>query len=213
MMSIVKVLLMVLSAVAVSLTVAGAGEEAQGGSQDERNRRDELIRRAAELQERAKEFLKAGVEEWEQNASESVKKAAAKVLEIKKDFGKTLNSLAEAYEKRNKKVLAELEERRFALERQLDLAEKEKFVACRLEELRNALAQTPDATELKRLYETAKQKTEAFLDLSRKINELELQRGKLERECRKLGREFEIARQKLVLKKMEKELEEGNLDE
>ncbi len=198
---------------ASALAQEQATSPAAGMSQDEKNRRDELIKKAVELRAAAQDYLQAGLAEWERNASEKVKNVSEKVVDLKKSFGKTMTSLADAYEKYDKKVFAQLEEQRTVAERQLDLAEKEKFVATKLDEFRNALAETPDSAEMSKLYEAIKKKADTFLDLSRKINDLEIERAKLEREARKLGKEFEIAQQRHVLNKLEKSLKDGDVEE
>ena len=205
---------LIASVVLLSMTAISEeqkGAAAQPADKDaKKDPRDEVIKKASELRNAAKDYMKASLAEWEQNASATVKTASEKVVELKKSFGSTLNSLADAYEKQDKKASATLEELRYTIEKQMDIADKEKHVAARIDCMQKRLSESKDSNpELTKLYETLKKNGETYLDLSRKINEMDLQRSKLERESRKLEREFEITKQKQKLQKMEKDLQDG----
>jgi hypothetical protein len=188
-------------------TGAFAGEKGDKKLSCEEREKKHMQGKAAKYRKMSDEFSQCKLSKCEEKSPEEVKSVALKEIALKKQLAPIYQEMATACEKGDKKALKAAEEKRCAIDQELDLCCKEKCLGYAKSELNRAIKEFPDSKELKDLNSKYQQDSAKYLQLVKEINAQKTESYKLENDLRKAERQIHYFKQKAKLKKMKAELE------
>jgi chromosome segregation ATPase len=173
---------------AVSSLFAGGG--AAGKSSCEQRKKEENLRSAAKYAECAKQYCDAKLSKCYAKASQEVRAAASKEVELKKKLGQLFQQLSEAYKNSDMDSVKKLRGEKREIERSMDLARRKTKMTWYLSEINEKLKKIPDSQALKDLKSEITSLSEKYLRISEEINAKTRERSDMESKMRELRDEL-----------------------
>lgn len=167
----------------------------------------EMQRAAEQYRKCAEENKAAKLGECENEAPETVKAAANKVVSMRHKIGSIEEQLAAAYEAGDKKAVQKLYKQKAEAELEYNLAEKEKHTSYALNNVEELVRDMPASADAKQLKQQTEADTKAYLDNVRKMIESEKEQMLLEAKMETIDSKIQIIRKKEELKQLEAAVE------
>lgn len=143
-------------------------------------------------------------------ASEEVKKAAEKIVNISHQIGKKEEALSKAYLKGKQNLIKKLHEEKHELETKRNIAEKEKHIGYLKNEINRALEKNPNSEKLQKLKKIIDKDCNDYIKTAKEVIRLHEKEKEIHDNLRRRIKQIEIIRKEKELKQLK---EENNMDD